>query len=119
MDWYWPDGATTCETPQAGSLGTRAALRPDRYASAWRSHWGFAFYRQKLTTNPYGANMWRVLLPHWFLVAGFASFPAGLLIVRRRSGRRAKAGCCPTCGYDLRASPERCPECGKPATMNQ
>ncbi len=31
--------------------------------------------------------------------------------------RRATAGLCPFCGYDLRASTGRCPECGRPSNI--
>lgn len=50
------------------------------------------------------------------LLALLAILPWGapLLITRwrrRRTAARKEAGFCPTCGYDLRASPARCPEC--------
>lgn len=33
----------------------------------------------------------------------------------RRAEKRAESGLCRHCGYDLRGSPERCPECGAAA----
>jgi hypothetical protein len=48
-----------------------------------------------------------------FLTPGLI-WVARRVIVRRRCRRRA-AGFCPKCGYDLRATPDRCPECGRPA----
>jgi hypothetical protein len=50
--------------------------------------------------------------PHWFLVLLFAILPAFYLRGMLRSRRRHREGLCPVCGYDRRATPDRCPECG-------
>jgi predicted Zn-ribbon and HTH transcriptional regulator len=49
---------------------------------------------------------------YWLVTALFAIAPAARLIKAVRRRRRFAAGHCPTCGYDLRATPNRCPECG-------
>jgi hypothetical protein len=59
---------------------------------------------------------WAIYFPCWFgaLVAGPTPLIAGLgFLMRVRQRRRRARGLCPLCGYDLRASPTRCPECGE------
>ena len=51
-------------------------------------------------------------VPHWLVAAGLAVFPLSWLVGHHRRRRRASLGLCPMCGYDLRATPARCPECG-------
>jgi hypothetical protein len=52
-----------------------------------------------------------VWLPYGLILAGRVVWWAGRRIRQRR---RRTRGLCLQCGYDLRASPERCPECGIP-----
>jgi len=57
-----------------------------------------------------------VLVPYWMPLTLTAIAPAAWArgyTRRRRAARRASANQCAACGYDLRASRERCPECGR------
>ena len=62
-------------------------------------------------TNPQPAE-WHLVVPHGLLAAGTAVLPTVRAITYFRRRRRSLPGFCAACGYDLRASPGRCPECG-------
>ncbi len=54
-----------------------------------------------------------IVVPFWLPLLLAAAAPIGFLAARVRRSRRSRLGHCSTCGYDLRASPYRCPECGR------
>src|SRR5215217_7438109 len=74
------------------------------------SHGGFFYFEKDL----YGGGSAVATsggVPWWFLMLLSAPLPIGWWIRRRRQAQRAMRGRCAGCGYDLRASTERCPEC--------
>jgi hypothetical protein len=64
--------------------------------------------------NPlYGTRQgWRVSFPIWYLTVFFGILPSAVIWSKFRRRRYNHLGYCVACGYDLRATPNRCPECG-------
>jgi hypothetical protein len=55
-------------------------------------------------------SIWNAAVPFWFIALLLSILPTRRYMRWRRS--RISQGDCAVCGYDLRATPERCPECG-------
>jgi hypothetical protein len=100
---------------------SRFTLLPgDRGGHLW-NRVGFEYWDSNDIVEPPANTFDRTwTVPFWFVLLLFAALPARSVLVlthHRRTRQRLVAGLCPTCGYDLRGSTERCPECGTPITL--
>ena len=78
---------------------------------------GFAYWTSDIPVETYSQPIHFnfVIVPYWAI--GLTLALLSLVSIRRLSAPRrrekqALARLCTSCGYDLRASPDRCPECG-------
>jgi hypothetical protein len=82
-------------------------------------------YWHSVSPDIRGGGAWlvrHVTARHWAVAVIFAALPAvhlATLLTRRILTRKRRGhDLCPSCGYDLHATPGRCPECGQLPQQN-
>jgi hypothetical protein len=83
----------------------------------WR-RMGFALQTFKSSSVSSVSSTTSVAAPFWFLAMPFAIGPTLWVVAARRRRLSQQRGLCPNCHYDLRMTPQRCPECGWTARLN-
>ena len=102
------------QTWQVGTRYRSVDLSTVTIKAGWRAE---RADRSLILWRPIFFNFWPstavVMLPFWLptLIFGLTVWIVGTPLNRRR--KRKKLGLCLKCGYDLRGSAERCPECGE------
>jgi hypothetical protein len=104
--WQHQSGKTTTLSPADAFL--------ENPTSTQRS--GFIYHRgYQPEMNALFTPDFVIGLPYWPLCAAFAALPLGRAWFSFHESRwraRTARGECARCGYDCRATPDRCPECG-------
>jgi hypothetical protein len=89
-----------------------------RYPVNTEWHFGFVWQSYSRRHMPLWGNATNlitrhrlIVVPYWSVSVLLAVLPGVWVVGRLRRRDRVEFGHCRQCGYDLRASPERCPEC--------
>ena len=101
----------------AVAAGDEAAIGPPLFepADVKLAFAGCAIARGTLPMGGLSPRYTAVRVPHPYVVMA-AAVPAAVSVRRTLRRRRwGRQGRCAACGYDLRSSPSRCPECGADA----
>ena len=77
----------------------------------WHRWFGIGFDKTEVDI---GKTIYWVYVPHYIFIAisGLLSLHATRRLKIQYIKNRIRKGLCGKCGYDLRATPDRCPECG-------
>lgn len=95
------------------ALHARGLVPGERGISVRFDSIGFSFMATRGVPSRRIMPSFLLTVPNWFLLVMLGSWPFILArIMRWRASRSISAGRCRSWGYDLRATPDRCPECG-------
>jgi hypothetical protein len=105
-----PDDEESSPMPAQPVLVTSTPVRARRI---W-TRLGFEVYHERNSPmSSHHLDRSGIRVPAWLPLLACAGPPAlRLALLRKRRRSRAARGLCTACGYDLCASPDRCPECG-------
>jgi hypothetical protein len=110
----WLSGGLRGQDPDSGLRWFRYSRDADPAVRAEGSK-QFHYSSRDFGRNGHATNL---VLPYWFVALFTAPLPASWIFKRQRAPRRDGPRRCAVCGYDLRATPDRCPECGTPSTSS-
>ena len=113
----WIDGgAVRCFYTYASKPGEELTLEEwklSKSVEGWHCY-GFGNYGTNWSPKFLRTTrLWFAQVPLWIPASVFAVYFLCLAPSYRRYRKRKKLGLCLKCGYDLRASKDRCPECGE------
>jgi len=115
LEFIWTSQWMTGGTMKTGMRWHRREVLDGKALEMFRFNWrriGFDVSHRQFNATTFGYDKRRCSIPYWFLVVMSCTLPWLWIADVRAKTRHSRLCICHDCGYDLRATPDRCPECG-------